>query len=242
MTPESPVCGRRIVIYVMAITYREPAGSENRCNKKGGGVVALVNERSIARQNRARVLGGGLPALGSERIAKRLFDIVASTTSLMLLSPIIFIVSAAIKLDSCGPVFSRETLYGYGNAIRAFKFRSVPACRETDQLESRFTRVGRIIRRAGIDELPQLLNVLRGEMSLVGPRPYSSRLDMLESQPLPNGFKLGMTSWAQVNEARDFRTTEQCINDDLHYIENWSLLLDFKIILMTVFSKNVPVS
>jgi lipopolysaccharide/colanic/teichoic acid biosynthesis glycosyltransferase len=75
-------------------------------------------------------------------------------------------------------------------------------------------------------------------MSLVGPRPYSSRLDMLESQPLPNGFKLGMTSWAQVNESREgFRTTEQCINDNLHYTENWSLWLDFKIILMTVFSK-----
>jgi lipopolysaccharide/colanic/teichoic acid biosynthesis glycosyltransferase len=201
--------------------------------------VALLNERSIARQSRARVLAGVLPALGLERVAKRLFDIVASTTSLILLSPIIFIVSAAIKFDSRGPIFSRETLYGYGNTIRAFKFRSVPACRET-QPNSRFTRVGRIIRRAGIDELPQLLNVLRGEMSLVGPRPYSSRPDMSESQPLPSGFKLGMTSWAQVNESREgFRTTEQCINDDLHYIENWSLLLDFKIILLTVFSNKL---
>jgi lipopolysaccharide/colanic/teichoic acid biosynthesis glycosyltransferase len=202
--------------------------------------VASRNERSTARQTRVSVLVGDAPALGSERVAKRLFDIVASTTSLILLSPIIFIVSAAIKLDSRGPIFSRETLYGYGNTIRAFKFRSVPACRETDQPNSRFTRVGRIIRRTGIAELPQLLNVLRGEMSLVGPRPYSSRLDMLESRPLPNCFKLGMTSWTQVNESREgFRTTEQCINDNLYYIENWSLWLDFKIILMTVFSKTL---
>jgi lipopolysaccharide/colanic/teichoic acid biosynthesis glycosyltransferase len=206
------------------------------------GLVALYNKSWIVRQSRARVLVGGAPALGLERVAKRLFDIVAATTILILLSPIILVVSAAIKLDSRGPIFSRETLYGYWNTIRVFKFRSVPACQETDQLNLRFTRVGRIIRQAGIDELPQLLNVLRGEMSLVGPRPYSSRPDMLDSQrmPIPNGFKPGMTSWAQVNESRKgFRTTEQCINDDLHYIENWSLLLDFKIILMTVVSKQL---
>ena len=202
--------------------------------------MALYTERWIVWQSRARVLVGGASALRFERVAKRLFDIVAATTSLILLSPIILVVSAAIKLDSRGPVFSRETLYGYGNTIRVFKFRSVPSCQGTDQLNLRFTRVGRIIRQAGIDELPQLLNVLRGEMSLVGPRAYSSRPEMLDSQrmPIPNGFKLGMTSWAQVNESREgFRTTEQCFNDDLHYIESWSLLLDFKIILMTVFSK-----
>jgi lipopolysaccharide/colanic/teichoic acid biosynthesis glycosyltransferase len=202
--------------------------------------LALHSERSIGRQSRTRVLADGITALGMERFAKRLFDIVAASASLVLLSPIILVVSAAIKLDSRGPIFSREALYGYGNSIRVIKFRSVPARQETDQPNLRLTRVGRIIRRSGIDELPQLLNVLRGEMSVVGPRPYSSRSDMLESQlmPLPDGFKLGLTGLAQVNEFREgFRTTEQCTNDDLHYVENWSPLLDFKIILMTLFSK-----
>ena len=204
--------------------------------------MALHSERSIVRQSQTRVLADGIPALGVERFAKRLFDIVAATTSLLLLSPIILVASAAVKLGSRGPIFSRETLYGYGNTIRVFKFTSVPAYQETDQPNLRVTRVGRIIRQAGIDELPQLLNVLRGEMSLVGPRPYTSRPDISDSRliSLANGFKLGMTSWAQINESREgFRTTEQRINDDLHYIENWSLLLDFKIILMTVFSKQL---
>ena len=142
--------------------------------------MALHSERSIGRQSRTRVLADGITALGMERFAKRLFDIVAASASLVLLSPIILVVSAAIKLDSRGPIFSREALYGYGNSIRVIKFRSVPARQETDQPNLRLTRVGRIIRRSGIDELPQLLNVLRGEMSVVGPRPYSSRSDMLE--------------------------------------------------------------
>jgi len=159
-----------------------------------------------------------------------------AATSLVLLSPIILVVSVAIKFDSDGPVFSGETLYGYKNrAFRALKFRSVKTCAETDRDDWQVTRVGRVLRRTGIDELPRLLNVVSGEISIVGPRPYARRQDLFENRlmPLLDGVKPGLTGWAQIVEAREgFRTTEQRINDDLHYVENWSLFLDIKIILM----------
>jgi len=95
------------------------------------------------------------------------------------------------------------------------------------------------LRQNGIDELPQLLNVLRGEMSIVGPRPYTSRQYVFGKQIMPLlNVKPGMIGWSQISESREgFRTTEQRINDDLHYVENWSLFLDIKIILMTTFSQ-----
>jgi putative colanic acid biosynthesis UDP-glucose lipid carrier transferase len=106
------------------------------------------------------------------------------------------------------------------------------------------TPFDRILRRTGIDELPQLLNVLRGEMSIVGPHPYTSRQDLFENHFMPLlNVKPGMTGLSQITEAREgFRTTEQRIKDDLHYVENWSLFLDIKIILMTAFSQQPSAS
>lgn len=201
--------------------------------------MALRDDGSIGRQGGVRLLAHVVSSLGVRRRAKRIFDIGAAATSLILLSPIILIVSVAVKIESRGPFFSRETLYGYGiRPIRALKFRSVKACVEANRLNSRVTPVGRILRRTGIDELPQLLNVLRGEMSIVGPRPYTSRQDLFENRLMPLlNVKPGMTGWSQITESREgLRTTEQRIIDDLHYVENWSLLLDIKIILMTAFS------
>jgi len=194
------------------------------------------DDGSVGRQSRGRVLDGVVPALGLGRRIKRIFDIAVAATSLVLLSPIILVVSVAIKFDSDGPVFSGETLYGYKNrAFRALKFRSVKTCAETDRDDWQVTRVGRGLRRTGIDELPRLLNVVSGEISIVGPLPYARRQDLFENRlmPLLDGVKPGLTGWAQIVEAREgFRTTEQRINDDLHYVENWSLFLDIKIILM----------
>jgi len=207
--------------------------------------VALHDDGSISRQSGARFLPYLAPSLGGRRWAKRLFDIGAATASLILLSPIILIVSAAIKIDSRGPIFSRETLYEYRNRpIRALKFRSVHACQETGRSSLRVTPFDRILRRTGIDELPQLLNVLRGEMSIVGPHPYTSRQDLFENHFMPLlNVKPGMTGLSQITEAREgFRTTEQRIKDDLHYVENWSLFLDIKIILMTAFSQQPSAS
>jgi lipopolysaccharide/colanic/teichoic acid biosynthesis glycosyltransferase len=167
-------------------------------------------------------------------------DIVLAASGLLLLSPLILLVAIAIKLDSAGPIFGRETLYGYANqTVRVFKFRSTVACAESDRMSSCVTRIGKLIRHTGTDRLPQLLNVLLGELSIVGPRAYANRQDLpkVHVTPLLEDFKPGMTGWAQLIESRDGSTTaEQRIADDLHYVECWSLALDIKIVLMTLFS------
>jgi lipopolysaccharide/colanic/teichoic acid biosynthesis glycosyltransferase len=199
--------------------------------------MALHDDKSIV-----RVVDGVVPALNLDRCVKRLFDIIASTIGLVLLSPVILIVSIAIKIDSGGPIFSHERLYGYKNrTIRVLKFR-VTSEVKANKINSRVTRVGRVLRECGIDELPQLFNVLRGDMSIVGPRPYSRSQDLSEYglMPLLDGVKPGMISLAEVTESRDgFGTMEQRNKDDLYYVENRSLFLDFKVVLMALFSEKL---
>lgn len=201
--------------------------------------MAFHDDSSVGRHNRRRVLSAA-PALGLGGRIKRIFDIVAAITGLVLLSPIILLAGVAIKLDSRGPIFSREIAYGYKNrAFRVLKFRSVTACAKANRTNSHVTRVGQVLRQTGIDELPQLLNVLGGAMSIVGPRPYARRQDLFEIRltPVLHGVKPGLTGWAQINEYREgFTIAEQRINDDLYYVENWSLFLDIKIILLTLVS------
>lgn len=213
---------------------------EHKKAKQRGRVVALHDDGSISRQSGSRFLAFTAPSWRERRWAKRLFDIGAASASLILLSPIILIAAVAVKIGSHGSIFCGETLYGYGNRpIRVLKFRSAETCGKTNRLDSRVTWVGRVLRRNGIDELPQLLNVLRGEMSIVGPRPCASCQNLFQStlMPLLNA-KPGMTGWSQIKESREgFRTAEQRINEDLHYVENWSLLLDIKVIMMTAFSQ-----
>jgi len=199
--------------------------------------MAVHDDGSVGRR---RVLSA-VPALEPGGRVKRVFDIVAATTGLVLLSPIILVAALAIKLDSRGPIFSREIAYGYKNrAIRVFKFRTATVCTKASLTNSHVTRVGRVLRQTGIDDLPQLLNVLGGAMSIVGPRPYTCRRDLFEIRltPLLHGVKPGLTGWAQINEYRDgFTTTEQRVNDDLYYVKNWSLFLDIKIILLSLVSQ-----
>jgi lipopolysaccharide/colanic/teichoic acid biosynthesis glycosyltransferase len=196
--------------------------------------MELQDDGPFGGNSRVRMLGNVVPALGPGGRVKRVFDIVVATVGLILLSPLILVVSAAVKLDSRGPIFVRETLYGYKNrAIQVHKFRSVKVSEVADQSNSHETRVGRVLRRTGIDEVPQLFNVLRGETSIVGPRQYIGRRDLFEHGhvPLLQDVKPGLTS-----SSGGLRTTEQRINDDLYYVKNWSLLLDIKIILMTLVS------
>jgi len=196
------------------------------------------------------------PLSGIDVFVKRMFDIVAASVGLLVFSPMFLIVAAAIKLDTRGPIFFRQLRHGYNNrTISVFKFRSMIHCpeaaefKQTERNDARVTRVGRIIRRSSIDELPQLLNVLRGEMSIVGPRPHATaHNEMFEDRISPlsrrHNVKPGITGWAQVNRCRGETDTlekmQTRIDLDLYYVDNWSFLLDLRIIIMTLamlFSK-----
>ena len=174
--------------------------------------------------------------------AKRIFDIVAATIALLVLSPLILVVSVAIKLTSRGPVFIRERGYGYNNrAIQVLKFRCTTACTEANCINSRVTQVGQVLRRTGINGLPQLFNVLRGDMSIVGPHPYTGPRHLLDHRVVAilGDVKPGMTGRVQIADYRDgFEPIDQRINDDLRYARNWSLASDIAIILGSFHRKS----
>jgi lipopolysaccharide/colanic/teichoic acid biosynthesis glycosyltransferase len=194
---------------------------------------------SIGRRRRADVLGDSVVST-SGTCVKRIFDITAAAIALLVLAPLILVVSVAIKVTSRGPVFIREPVYGYKNrTIQVLKYRSTTTCAEDDCINSRVTKVGQVLRRTGIDGLPQLFNVLRGDMSIVGPRPYTSPQHLFDSGivSMLNNVKPGMTGWRQLTACRDgFVPLEQRINDDLHYVQHWSLIRDIEIILKRPFS------
>jgi putative colanic acid biosynthesis UDP-glucose lipid carrier transferase len=188
-----------------------------------------------------------------DRFTKRTFDVIAAAIGLILLSPLFVMVAAAIKLDSRGPVFFRQTRHGFNNeSIRVFKFRSMRTIEDGANFnqavknDGRVTKVGKIIRMVNIDELPQLINVLFGEMSMVGPRPHPIALnEMFEEQisqlSRRHNVKPGITGWAQINGFRgETDTLEKMklrLEHDLYYIDQWSFLFDIQIIIITIFSK-----
>jgi Undecaprenyl-phosphate glucose phosphotransferase len=207
-------------------------------------------------------LGGGSIDLVSRRpldvwqaAQKRIFDTACSLLVLALCAPLLILVAALIKLDSPGPALFRQPRIGFRNApFVCFKFRSMQhhmadryADRQTEPHDPRVTRMGRILRATSLDELPQLLNVLRGEMSLVGPRPHAPNTKAagrLFAEIVPNyasrhRMKPGITGWAQVNGFRGqtttFRDIRERVRHDLYYIDNWSLWFDCRILLATVF-------
>jgi Undecaprenyl-phosphate glucose phosphotransferase len=214
--------------------------------------------------DRAYSYVGGVPVLDmADRpisdwnlVFKWVFDKAVAVTALILLSPIMIATAIAIKLESKGPVFFVQKRHGFNNQlIRIYKFRSM----RTDMLDSgaaklvikgdpRVTRVGKFIRKTSIDELPQLFNVLKGELSVVGPRPHALQAkadnklyyEAVEGYFARHRVKPGMTGWAQIHGWRGETDTidkiMQRVNHDLYYIENWSLLLDLYIVLMTPVS------
>jgi lipopolysaccharide/colanic/teichoic acid biosynthesis glycosyltransferase len=171
---------------------------------------------------------------------KRCFDIGGSTAGLTLLSPLIMLVSLAIKLHSRGPVFCRPKYYKLDDAVfEAFEFRSI-------NKEQNLTRMGLILRSSGLDKVPQLINVLRGDMSLVGPRAlltacgasYRARID----PKLLRNVRPGVVGWAQIHEHANKAThtsdkCHSCIEYDCYYIANRSFLLDMKILMLALFLK-----
>jgi exopolysaccharide biosynthesis polyprenyl glycosylphosphotransferase len=180
------------------------------------------------------------------RVFKRVFDVFVSSVALLLMCPLLFVIAVAIVLDSKGRVLYKQTRLGMdGREFELYKFRTMPEGAESEtgpvwtvKGDPRVTGAGRLLRRTSLDELPQLWNVLKGDMSLVGPRPerpyfvrqFSTRIPKyLERQRV----KSGMTGWAQVNGLRGNVPVEERTQYDLYYVENWSLLLDIKILLMT---------
>src|SRR5437016_5964843 len=189
------------------------------------------------------------PLYGWNRVAKRVLDLIVGGGSLGVAAPVMFAIATALKLVSRGPVLYRQERMGLdGQRFRMLKFRTmrVDAERETGPVwarpdDSRRTRLGTFLRRWSLDELPQLWNVLRGEMSLVGPRP--ERPSFVEEfrrrvpgYMLRHKMKAGITGWAQINGWRGQTSIEKRIEYDLYYIERWSLGFDLKILLLTFWS------
>jgi Undecaprenyl-phosphate glucose phosphotransferase len=184
---------------------------------------------------------------GIKSIIKRGADVVASALGLIVLSPLLLFVSALVKLTSKGPVFYKQERTGLdGRHFTMLKFRTMvsDAEKQTGPVmcspdDPRMTKVGRILRKFSIDETPQLVNVLKGEMSLIGPRPERPSFVKDFAGKIPNYMlrhkvKSGITGWAQVHGLRQDTSIEKRIEYDFYYIQNWSVGLDFKIIWMTL--------
>jgi Undecaprenyl-phosphate glucose phosphotransferase len=186
-----------------------------------------------------------------ERLAKRSFDVAGAVVALLMLSPLMLATALLIKLDSSGPALFFQTRNGFnGCPFRIAKFRTMHVLedsgpiRQATRNDPRVTAAGRLLRRANIDELPQLINILRGDMSLVGPRPHAAAHNTeyekrIGNYAFRNHVKPGMTGWAQVNGYRGETPTTDLmakrIELDLWYVDNWSIWLDIKIIVRTLF-------
>lgn len=182
---------------------------------------------------------------GWGRVFKRLFDLTLTSLLLLALSPLLLLLALSVYLSDPGPVFYRQQRIGMdGQVFSMLKFRSMVVNADkqsramTQANDGRCTPLGRILRRFSLDELPQLFNVMRGEMSLVGPRPERPHFIEIFKKTIPryalrNKIKAGMTGWAQVHGMRGNTSIERRIELDLYYIENWSLQLDLKILIRT---------
>jgi exopolysaccharide biosynthesis polyprenyl glycosylphosphotransferase len=185
---------------------------------------------------------------GSNAAVKRAVDLVMALAFLTLASPLMALIAGLVKLSSPGPVLIRQERLGVnGSTFDIYKFRSMRADAErgsgpvfaTPQ-DPRVTPIGRIIRRLSLDELPQLWNVLRGDMSLVGPRPERPHFVEQFAEEIPRYYERhrvrpGLTGWAQVNDLRGNTPIDERTLYDLYYVENWSLAFDLRIILTTLF-------
>jgi len=213
-----------------------------------GMVTSQVDMRSI----------DGVPLLGLKesplsesfnRFLKRLMDIVFSGIGLIVLSPLLILVAMLVKLGSPGPVFYFQKRIGEdGSRFAMIKFRTMVDNAEkgvgrvwASENDPRRTKIGGFLRKSNLDELPQLINVFKGEMSLVGPRPERPHFVGKFKEDIPrymarHKIKSGMTGWAQVNGLRGNTSIEERTKYDLYYIENWSLAFDAKIIFMSFFA------
>jgi len=184
--------------------------------------------------------------IDKNQLNKRIFDILASTLLITLSSPLLLALAIGVKLSSPGPIiFKQRRVTLYNETFTMYKFRSMPINIDSGTWgkakEKTNSWFGRLIRKTSLDELPQLFNVLRGDMSLVGPRPEQEKFIGRFQKEIPrymrkHSVKAGITGWAQVNGLRGDTSLESRIEHDLFYISNWSLGFDIKIILLTVFA------
>lgn len=214
-------------------------------------VRSLSNYGSPASQRPLTIEIQRAPLNASERSVKRLMDVTIAALALVLLLPIMVLTAIAIRLDSAGPVIFRQNRKGFnGKQFVMLKFRSMtvqengPDVVQATRNDARVTPVGRLLRSSSIDELPQLINVLKGDMSLIGPRPHALAHDnqfeqILSDYAFRHHVKPGMTGWAQCNGARGATPSVAHIAErvrlDLWYINNWSLRLDCLILIKTFF-------
>jgi Undecaprenyl-phosphate glucose phosphotransferase len=214
-------------------------------------VRSLTDYSSSARQNIMSVEILGAPLSSVEQGVKRLFDIVLASIALVVFFAVMLLTAIAIKLDGPGPVIFRQSRKGFnGKQFSMLKFRTMTVQENGDNVsqatrnDPRVTRIGKLLRASSIDEFPQLINVLSGEMSLIGPRPHALAHDsqfekLLSDYAFRHHVKPGMTGWAQCNGARGATPKVEQIQErvklDLWYINNWSLWLDLQILIKTFF-------
>ena len=214
-------------------------------------VRSLTNYTSSARQRVLAIEIQRAPLSATERSVKRFMDVAIASLALILFLPIVAFTAIAIKLDSKGPVIFRQHRKGFnGRQFMMFKFRTMTVqengavIAQATRDDPRVTSIGRLLRSSSIDELPQLLNVLKGDMSLIGPRPHALAHDnhfenIVGDYAFRHHVKPGITGWAQCNGARGATPSIEDISErvklDLWYLNNWSLWLDFQILIRTFF-------
>jgi len=216
-----------------------------------GQIRRLSNYISSARQRILSIELQRAPLSAAERVVKRAIDITLSMMALVFFLPVFVFTAIAIRLEGRGPIIFRQNRKGFnGHQFTMYKFRTMTVQENGDSVtqavrnDPRVTRIGKLLRSSSIDELPQLLNVLLGQMSLIGPRPHALAHDnqfekVLRDYAFRHHVKPGMTGWAQVNGLRGATPTVELISRrvtlDLWYINNWSLWLDIQILIKTLF-------
>lgn len=229
----------------------------NICEKCGIHVELLPNYYQIVSHRPSVREINGVPLIGIRnvplegmfnRMFKRIFDIVFSFLAIIILSPVLLVVALAVKLSSPGPVLFVQKRTGLKNReFNIYKFRTMVVNNMADTLQSnendpRKTKLGDFLRRTNLDELPQLFNIFRGEMSFVGPRPHMIKhteefYQKYDKYMVRHWVKPGLTGWAQVNGWRGDSDIEMRVKFDIEYIENWTFFWDIKIIFLTIFGK-----
>lgn len=246
------------VIVTLPMTQKDKIMNiTNICEKRGIHVELIPNYYQIISQHPSIREINGVPLIGIRnaplegmfnRMVKRLFDIVFSLLGIIVVSPVLLAIAIAVKISSSGPILFVQKRTGLKNKeFNIYKFRTMIVNTMSDTLQSsesdpRKTKIGDFLRRTNLDELPQLFNILRGEMSFVGPRPHMIRhteefYQKYDKYMVRHWVKPGLTGWAQVNGWRGDSDIEMRVKFDIEYIENWTFFWDIKIIFLTLFGR-----